>query len=54
MAVGKASRCAVEILFLACAAGVWAQTQGPAKGVQLVVDSSGHRVDVFIDGQPFT
>jgi hypothetical protein len=54
MAAGKASRCAIEILFLACALGVWAQTQGPAKGVQLLVDSSGRKVDVLIDGQPFT
>ena len=54
MAVGKGSRCAIEILFLACAVGVWAQTQGPPKGVQLLVDSAGHKVDVLIDSQPFT
>jgi hypothetical protein len=54
--VAKGSGCQIKAALLMCwtAVAAWGQPQGPAKGVQLVADSANRRVDVFIDGQPFT
>src|SRR5215472_2541556 len=58
MVVGNAtaSRCALTTMFLVSmtAVAAWGQTQVPASGVQLVVASGNRKVDVLIDGQPFT
>src|SRR5215475_5893047 len=56
MAVGKFSGCAVKTLLPICvtALAAWSQSPKPAKGIQLVVDSNNRKVDVLVDGQPFT
>jgi hypothetical protein len=41
-------------LALATTAGAWGVTPAPAKGVQVVADEANRRVDITIDGQPFT
>ncbi len=57
MAVGNLSlRMTTMTLFLACvaAAGAGDQPQPSAKGVHVIPDPANRKVDVVIDGQPFT
>src|SRR5215831_2067432 len=56
MAVGKVSRRSIKILLSICMTllATWSQSQRAAKGIQLVVDSDNRKVDVIVDGQPFT
>jgi hypothetical protein len=56
MPEGKAVCWAAAALLLACTAASagWSQPRGPKKGVQLIVDSDHRKVDVLIDGLPFT
>ena len=54
MAVGN--RCGWIALLLACMTGAILQTQvqHPAKGVQVIPDAANRKVEILIDGQPFT
>jgi hypothetical protein len=56
MAVVKVSHRAIKILLSICMTilSAWSQSQQPAKGIQLVVDSDNRKVDVLVDGQLFT
>src|SRR5215467_14547402 len=56
MAVGKVSRRSIKILLSLCMTvlAAWSQSQRPANGIQVLVDSDNRKVDVLVDGQPFT
>src|SRR5215471_8776562 len=56
MAVGKVLRRAIKILLSICLTvlAAWSQSLRPTKGIQLLADPDNRKVDVFVDGQPFT